>query len=76
VSVIRRNIFTNIGCVAADVWVMLCHGILTMMLMTIDTRMFLPKAATAVQVLPCLRTHAGAEAQNVDARALAARCMR
>jgi hypothetical protein len=55
---------------------MLPPGIFTIMLMTIDTRTFLPKAATAVQVLPCLSTHAGTEAQNVDARALAARCMR
>ena len=55
---------------------MLRSGILTMMLMTIDTRTFLAKAATAVQVLPCLSTHAGTEAQNVDARVLAARCMR
>jgi hypothetical protein len=55
---------------------MLRHGILTTMLMMTDTRTFLPKAAVAVLAGSCLHRYAGAQDQNVDARALAARCMR
>jgi hypothetical protein len=55
---------------------MLRHGISTTMLMMTHTRTFLPKAAVAVLARACLHPYAGTEAQNVDARALAARCMR